>query len=171
MRKCDCSEPIPLTKVLLSIGSNLGDSSAVINEAIAIIAEGGFLSNIILSSLYHTDPVGFTDQPQFTNAAITGETTLCPHHLLDNLKQVERLLGRIPRKQWHEREIDIDIILFGDQIVNEEDIQIPHARMHERNFVLVPSAEIAPELINPQTGLTITEMLAQCQDESSVLKI
>ncbi len=171
MIKCDCSDPIPLTKVLLSIGSNLGDSSAVISEAIAIIAEGGFLSNIILSSLYHTAPVGFTDQPQFTNAAITGETTLCPHKLLDNLKQVEKLLGRITREQWHEREIDIDIILFGDQIIKQEDIQIPHERMHERNFVLVPSAEIAPDSINPQTGLTISQMLDQCKDEASVLKI
>lgn len=171
MRKCDCKESIASKQVLLSLGSNLGDSSAVIKEAVRIIAEENILSDIISSHHYLTAPVGFTDQPAFINSALLGKTTHCPHELLEKFKQIENELGRILRRRWHEREIDIDIVLYGEMIINEDELIIPHERMTERNFVLIPCAEIASEMINPKEHKTIGELLLLSEDKSEVIKI
>ncbi len=142
------------TKVLLSLGSNLNDRKANILSAIELMKLSGALTDVEVSSFYETAPVGVTDQPGFLNIAVAGLTSLLPSELLPVLKGIEKQIGRIERERWHEREIDIDIILYGTHVFLSEDICIPHPRAVERRFVLVPSAEIAGDMLHPIENMT-----------------
>ncbi|HLP28120.1 MAG TPA: 2-amino-4-hydroxy-6-hydroxymethyldihydropteridine diphosphokinase [Candidatus Didemnitutus sp.] len=155
-------------QVLLSLGSNIGDSRAMVRRAMLEI-ERSILTDTRRSHLWLTDPVGYTDQPPFINAAIVGACEHTAQEIHDRCKEIEVALGRRQRERWREREIDIDVILVGMEIIDEGELHIPHARMEERRFVLAPCHEIAPDMISPRSGKTITELLAQCPDDSAVV--
>ena len=133
----------------LGLGSNLGDRRANIERALELLGEEPTIKVIRVSSFYETEPVGYTDQPDFINAVACVETELPPRELLRAIMSVETKMGRVRTIRWGPRVIDIDILMYDDQQVDEEGLQIPHPRMMERKFVLEPLAEIAPDLVLP----------------------
>lgn len=155
-----------MQNVLLSLGANLGNPADMIRRATELIRIN-VMSDARLSPLYETQPVGFTDQPPFINAAVCGTSQLTPLEIHDACKMIERQLGRRQRQRWHEREIDIDVILVGNVIHDDEDVHIPHQRMHERLFVLMPACDILPDAVCPRTGKSLKQLLQECPDELS----
>ena len=155
----------------LSLGSNLGDRIATLRHALERIGAIPGVRMIAVSSFYSTEPVGVRDQPEFINCTALLETELGPAELLAALRSIEVELGRRARTRWHEREIDIDILLFGDDVIREDHLTIPHPEMDRRGFVLHPLAEIAPGMIHPLTGQTVAAMLAACTDTADVRRI
>lgn len=153
--------------VVLSLGSNIGPRKRRLRDAVRSIA-GNILSDVRCSSVYETDPVGYTDQPAFLNLALVGETTLSAPDLHEACKQLEVVQGRQHRERWREREIDIDVIIYGDEQIANESLTIPHPHLAERRFVLQPIVEIAPEVVDPNTGCTFAELLTICLDTSGV---
>jgi 2-amino-4-hydroxy-6-hydroxymethyldihydropteridine diphosphokinase len=133
-------------EALLGLGGNLGDPAAAIEAALARFDAAG-VRVTRRSHLYRTAPWGVTDQPDFLNLCAAAETALAPHALLSLAQRIEAELGRTPGARWGPRVIDIDILTYGDAVVDEPDLKIPHPRMTERAFVLVPLAEIAPEAV------------------------
>src|SRR5437879_4737040 len=128
----------------LSLGSNLGDRANHLRDAIRRLKPHGRI--VAVSSLYETEPVEFTNQPWFLNCAVALETTESPRQLMDSILHIELEMGRRRAEKKGPRTIDIDILLFGDAIVETPELTIPHPAMHQRRFVLEPLAEIAPEL-------------------------
>ena len=157
----------PAETVLLSLGSNIGPRKRRIRDAIQRISTS-IMSNVKVSSLYETEPIGFTEQPKFINVVITGETELSATDLHEACKGLELAQGRVHRDQWREREIDIDVILYGDEVIESDRLTVPHPRMRDRRFVLVPATEIAPDLVDPATGCSMQELLAICEDKGEV---
>ncbi len=155
-----------MQNVLLSLGANLGDPADMIRRATELIGIT-VMSDARLSPLYETQPVGFTDQPPFINAAVSGTSLLSPLEIHDACKMIERRLGRRQRQRWHEREIDIDVILVGTGIVDHNDVHIPHLRMHERLFVLMPACDLMPDAVCPRTGKPLHQLLQECPDDLS----
>jgi 2-amino-4-hydroxy-6-hydroxymethyldihydropteridine diphosphokinase len=136
-----------MAEALLGLGGNIGDVRATLDEAIALLADGTHVKLLARSSDYSTPPWGVTDQPPFVNCAIAVETALTPHALLTRALDVERALGRdrARERRWGPRAIDIDLLAYGDAVVAEPDLTLPHPRLFERAFVLVPLAEIVPD--------------------------
>ena len=126
----------------LSLGSNLGDREGNLNKAVEELAKHPKIKVAQVSSFIETAPVGCTDQPDFVNAAVRIETTLTPRELLAAVLNIEKSEGRVRTIRWGPRVIDIDILIYGDETIDEEDLKIPHPRMMERDFVLKPLAEI-----------------------------
>jgi len=157
--------------VYLLLGSNLGDSRAVIEEAIGQIdATVGDVA--ARSAYYETAAWGNEDQPSFLNVAIAVKTTKLPHEVLEKVLGIEEALGRVRKDKWGARLIDIDIILYGNEIVDDgQRLQIPHPFMHERKFVLAPLAEIAPEVVHPVLGQNILTVLSILKDNLTVTKL
>lgn len=155
-------------EILLSLGSNLGDRKGFIDNAYELINQTGLINNCQLSSFYESEPVGFRGQPYFINACLRGTTKLSPYLLMYFAKSLEYLCGRVVRQRWHERELDIDIIMYGDSVLNLRHLILPHPRFHERKFVLLPSNEIAGDMINPVNGKSISLMLKECKDNSII---
>ncbi|MCY4367229.1 MAG: 2-amino-4-hydroxy-6-hydroxymethyldihydropteridine diphosphokinase [Chloroflexi bacterium] len=146
----------------LSLGSNLGDRAGNIRQALAFLDSEPNLSVVAVSSTYETKPWGLLDQPNFLNIAVGVQTSLEPATLLDVAKGIEQEIGRIPTVRYGPRSIDIDILLYGDLVIDwsTPDLQIPHPRMRERAFVLVPLAEIAGALLHPISNSQIADLAA-----------
>jgi 2-amino-4-hydroxy-6-hydroxymethyldihydropteridine diphosphokinase len=159
-----------LIRYFLSLGSNLGDRREHLARALAALEKGG-VRVLRSSSLYRTQPVGFAGQPWFYNQVVEASTGLEPEDLLALIKRVERDRGRRPGPKNRPRPVDIDILLAGDRTVLTENLVVPHPRMAERNFVLVPLLEIAPGAVHPTRKKKISELSAECPDKSVVIKI
>lgn len=160
-----------MTATVLSLGANLGDRLVVLRRAAIMLRSMAFTSEMQASSVYETEPVGFREQPPFFNIAIAGKTLLASQELLDVCKNIEQKLGRHERPRWREREIDIDILLYGDIVIARGELELPHPCMLERRFALVPAAEIAPDFIHPVANKTLSELAALCPDKSEVRPI
>lgn len=154
--------------VLLSIGANLGDREKSIKFAVDLLRENNLISDIKLSSFYESEPVGITEQPWFLNVALSGYTLLSPYELLFIAKSIEYLSGRKKRKHWHERELDIDIIFYGNVTFESNKLTIPHKYFKYRKFVLLPALEIDGKFTVPNSNVTFKQLLEQCDDQSLV---
>lgn len=147
-----------MTRVALALGSNLGDREGYLRSAIAALQPS--ISNLHVSTFHDTAPVGVGPQPTFLNATAVGETSLAARALLDTLLAVERDLGRERPFPGAPRTVDLDLILYGDAVIDEApSLIVPHPRFRERRFVLEPLAEIAPDWRDPVTGQTVEELL------------
>ena len=146
-------------RVAIALGSNQGNRDAMLREAITALHS--HLFDIRTSQFHETDPVGVGDQPRFLNAALTGYTTESAAELLQSLLNIERDLGRVRPRPGAPRTIDLDLIFYGDQIVNESGLIVPHPRFRERRFVLEPLAEVSGDWTDPVTGETIASLLAR----------
>jgi 2-amino-4-hydroxy-6-hydroxymethyldihydropteridine diphosphokinase len=153
--------------IALSMGANLGDRLSALKYAIKRMSE--IIPDIASSNVYETEPIGYTDQPAFLNCACIGHTESSIDEVLNLIHVIHAELHRKARPKWHEREIDIDILLFGDIIIETDQISIPHPRMHERAFVLKPLSEIAPGILHPKKERTISELLVMCNDDSEIV--
>jgi 2-amino-4-hydroxy-6-hydroxymethyldihydropteridine diphosphokinase len=137
----------------IGLGSNLGDRRAMIAGALEALRPRR------VSAIVETDPVGRTDQPRFLNAVAEIETELPPAELLGRLLEVEAGLGRVRRERWGPRTIDLDLLLYGDERVQEEALSVPHPELHRRRFVLEGLAELCPDRPVPGLGRTVRELL------------
>jgi 2-amino-4-hydroxy-6-hydroxymethyldihydropteridine diphosphokinase len=143
--------------IYIGLGSNLGNRLENLNKAIEALPPG--THQVAASLVYETDPWGYLDQPAFLNQVIEVETGLLPLDLLASLKQIERRLGRQATFRNGPRLIDLDILVYGDWILDQDGLVIPHPRMHERAFVLKPLADLAADLCHPVYGTTVQELL------------
>lgn len=148
----------------ISLGSNLGNRIGFLREALDRL--GGSREVIIVkrSPVYETQPVGPQDQRWFLNLVIEVQTTLDPESLLDRLLAIEDQMGRKRDEHWGPRNIDLDILLYDDRVVNSDRLTIPHPRLHQRRFIVVPLSEIAPQASHPILRRTIGEILDGCRD-------
>ncbi len=146
------------TECYIALGSNLGESRALIETAVKKISESPSIRAGKVSTLIETEPYGVLDQPSFLNGMMQIETILSPQELLDFLHQVEKEAGRERKLRWGPRTLDLDIIFYGDRIINEEDLIVPHIDMKNRQFVLEPLAEIAPGKVHPVYRKTVRDM-------------
>lgn len=159
-----------LHKLLLSVGSNLNDRKLNILTVFNEIKSNDAFFNCRISDLYESEPLLYSEQPWFLNAAIFAETYLNPQDLINYFKELEVKIGRVKRTRWHEREIDIDIIFYDDLVLNSESLVIPHPGMSERKFVLLPAADLCPDYIHPVFKKSVRELLEACSDKSIIRK-
>ena len=150
--------------VALALGSNIGDRLAMLRAAVSGLA--AFFTTTHTSCVYETNAAYVTDQPAFLNAALLGHTKLAPDALLAAVKNLESELGRLPSFRYGPRAIDIDILFYGDAVIDTPPLVLPHPRMAEREFVLRPLADIAPEWKHPVTGVTVSDMLKKLPSEN-----
>jgi 2-amino-4-hydroxy-6-hydroxymethyldihydropteridine diphosphokinase len=149
---------VPL--IAVALGTNLGDRVAHLTFAAHRLRE--FLSDFQLSRFHETDPVGVAAQPRFLNAAAVGQTPLSAGETLQRLLAIEAARGRERPFPGAARTLDLDLILYGDQIIDEPGLQVPHPRFRDRLFVLEPLSEIAPDWVDPVTTLTVRELFLRC---------
>ncbi|WP_044340600.1 2-amino-4-hydroxy-6-hydroxymethyldihydropteridine diphosphokinase [Rossellomorea aquimaris] len=152
----------------ISLGSNMGDRECYLEKAINIIGSHGKIEVTKRSSLYETDPVGFTEQGKFLNMVIEIRTSLSPETLLHQCLQVEIDLGREREFKWGPRIIDLDILLYEHEKIESENLLIPHPRMQERAFVLIPLLEVAPYVEHPSFNAPFAEFLDEIPDKEGV---
>ena len=155
--------------VYLALGTNLGEREKNLKSALRVLPPQ--VEIVAVSRLYETAPAYVTDQPAFLNIAATGRTGLSALELLDYLKQLEAEIGREKSIRYGPRQIDLDIIFYGDTVLNASHLHIPHPRMNERGFVLRPLADIAPDFVHPVLQQTVRELLADLPPEDGVLNV
>ena len=146
-----------MVTVYLGLGSNIGDSRQYIEHAIRLM--GSSLSGVKRAPFYLSKAVGYTDQPDFMNTVVSGQTKLEPEALLAHLKYIEQQVGRTASFRWGPRQIDIDIIFYGDQTLKTDKLTLPHPRFRERDFVLRPLNDLNPRLTDPVSGQTVAQLL------------
>lgn len=147
-----------MTDVYLGLGSNVGNRQAQLNEAIRLLDAKQGIEVVKVSSFYETAPVGYVDQPDFLNLCIAIKTDLSPQAVLENALEIEQALHRVRKERWGPRTLDIDILMYGDEVIETPDLVIPHPRMTERAFVLIPLQEIAADAIEPRTQKMIKDI-------------
>lgn len=155
----------------IGLGSNMGDKLANLKKAVLELGKVSGNKVLAVSSFYKTEPVGGVEQDWFVNAVAEVETGLTPRELLNKLLYIEKNLGRVRDAKWGPRVIDLDILLFDDLMMDEEGLSIPHPYLHERGFVLVPLAEIAPKVIHPKLKKTMSELMHGIHDNKNIEKI
>lgn len=155
----------------IGVGSNLGDKIHQCEQGILEIVRVDDHKLLAKSSLYKTEPLGYPDQDWFVNVVIKIETDLEPLELLRSLKEIESRLGRMETFRWGPRAIDLDILFFDDEAIQTEDLIIPHPLLQERQFVLIPLAEIERRLIHPVLQKTVLELLENLEEDQGVEKI
>jgi 2-amino-4-hydroxy-6-hydroxymethyldihydropteridine diphosphokinase len=151
-----------MVTVYLGVGSNVGDSLAHLIGAVSGLSQSPSIAWVRMSSVITTDPVGPVQQGKFLNAAIELHTSLSPVALHQLLRQLEAQAGREPvgtRQRWGPRTLDLDILLFGDAVIDDAALTVPHPSMHERRFVLAPLAELAPHAIHPLLKMSVSQLL------------
>jgi len=148
-----------LTLAYVGIGANLGPREETLHRAVEVLGRADGVEVVGVSDLRETDPVGVIDQPPFLNGAVAIETTLPARALLDLLLEIERSLGRVRGERWGPRIVDLDLLLYGNEVVDEPGLRVPHPRLHERRFALEPLADLRPELEIPGRG-TVSALLA-----------
>ncbi|MGQ9675303.1 MAG: 2-amino-4-hydroxy-6-hydroxymethyldihydropteridine diphosphokinase [Chloroflexota bacterium] len=155
-----------MARVVLGLGSNLGNRVDNLQRALTELQR--FVNVEQVSSLYESEPVGLRDQPWFLNAVCVATTDLAPETLLEVAKEIERKLGRRGVIRFGPRPIDVDILFYNGRVIDSPSLQVPHPRMIERAFVLVPLTEILPEIVHPVIGQTAAELLADLQEPEEV---
>lgn len=153
-----------LTHAALGIGGNLGDTQQNLINVISNLAHQLDIEVLSVSKLYKTPPWGKTDQPAFLNACILVETSLSARQLLDKCLDIEQKLGRVRAERWGPRQVDIDILYFGDQVIAEEGLEVPHPRMTDRAFVMQPLSDIAPDKLI--CGKLVSQWAKELHDEA-----
>lgn len=156
--------------IYLLLGSNQGDRMGFLNSAIHAIMDqvGPVLHS---SSVYCTAAWGYTDQPDFYNLIVEVQSELSPEYLLKEIEKIMEKLGRIRNLKWRQRVIDIDILYYGNMIIEKPALIIPHPRIQERRFTLIPLCELAPEFVHPVVGVNHLTLLEECGDELAVTKL
>ena len=149
-----------MTVAYVGLGANLGAREETLHRAVELLGAADGVDVLAVSQLHETEPVGVVDQPPFLNGAVAIETARAPRDLLDLLLEIERLLGRVRDERWGPRTIDLDLLVYGDEVVDEPGLRVPHPRLHERRFALEPLVELEPELDVPGHGL-VSDVLAE----------
>lgn len=153
-----------LTHAALGIGGNLGDTQQNLINVISNLAHQLDVEVLSVSKLYKTPPWGQTDQPAFLNACLLVETSLTARLLLDKCLDIEQKLGRVRAERWGPRQVDIDILYFGDEVIVEEGLEVPHPRMTDRAFVMQPLSDIAPDKLI--SGKLVSQWAQELHDEA-----
>lgn len=153
-----------MTTVYISFGSNMGDREQQISDALNLLDNVRDTSVKCVSSLYETAPVGGVEQDDFLNGIAEITTQLSPLELLDEIQAIELKLNRVRKIHWGPRTIDLDIVLFGAEVIDRERLKIPHPFMHERSFVLIPLNEVAPDAVHPTMNKKISELVTMDPD-------
>lgn len=167
-----CFNLLMHTDAYIALGSNMGDRELNLLRAVSEIGRLPDCRVTGLSPLYETSPVGVTDQPSFYNAVLRLHTAYTPHELLEHLLHIETaVFGRTRTVHWGPRRIDLDLLLHGGARIAEERIVVPHPHLAKRRFVLQPLHDLAPELVHPLLGRTVTELLDALQSDETVIKI
>jgi 2-amino-4-hydroxy-6-hydroxymethyldihydropteridine diphosphokinase len=148
-----------VTLAYVGIGANLGPREETLRRAVELLGSAEGVEVVAVSELRETDPVGVIDQPPFLNGAVSVGTTRSPRALLDLLLEIERSLGRERVERWGPRVVDLDLLVYGNEVVDEPGLRVPHPRLHERRFALEPLADLNPELEIPGRG-TVPALLA-----------
>ena len=149
-----------MTTAYVGLGANLGSREATVRRAVELLGATDGVDVLAVSQLRETAPVGVVDQPPFLNGAVAIETARAPRDLLDLLLEIERSLGRVREERWGPRTIDLDLLVYGDEVVDEPGLRVPHPHLHERRFALEPLAELQPDLEVPGWGEVSTLLSA-----------
>jgi len=158
-------------RAYISIGSNLGDRAGYLRRALDLVQEQKGARLVQVSSLYETEPVGGVEQGKFLNAVFSLDTALGPYELLGVLQEIEAHLGRKRDLRWGPRTVDLDILCYGETVLEDPLLTLPHPRLTERAFVLVPLVEIAPSLEHPLSGKTMAAHLEALADRGGVVRL
>jgi 2-amino-4-hydroxy-6-hydroxymethyldihydropteridine diphosphokinase len=157
-------------RTFIGLGSNLGERESMIRRALDDLARLPSTTLVRASSLYDTEPVGDPDQPGFLNAVAELETGLTARQVLWNLLLIERRLGRVRTRRWGPRVIDLDLLLHGDEVLDQPDLTVPHPELIRRSFVLVPLVELDPLVVHPVTGETMLAHLTRLKNDRPPVK-